>query len=114
MGWGDSPHVRERFRKGASFRDLDDCRRQAERWCPEIAGLRVHGTTRRLPREVFEAEEQQALQPYDGVVYDVPQWKEVTVHPDHQVSFGGSVRTQGCNVTVTKLVSPFVTRRSPS
>lgn len=90
----DKPHVergvsymRERFFKGASFRDLDDCREQAERWCREVAGLRVHGTTRRLPREVFEAEEQEQLQPYDGVLYDVPLWREVTVHPDHHVSF---------------------------
>jgi transposase len=91
----DKPHVersiqymRERFFKGGSFRDLDDCRQQAERWCRDVAGLRVHGTTRQLPREVFEAEEQASLQPYDGVIYDVPEWKEVTVHPDHHISFG--------------------------
>jgi transposase len=90
----DKPHVesnvryvRERFFKGGSFRDLEDCRQQAEHWCREIAGLRVHGTTRQLPREVFEAEEQAKLQPYDGVRYDVPEWKEVTVHPDHHVQF---------------------------
>ncbi len=52
--------------------DLEDCRRQAEHWCSEVAGLRVHGTTRQLPRAVFEAEEQPKLQPYDGVPYDVP------------------------------------------
>jgi len=90
----DKPHVersiqyvRERFFKGGRFRDLDDCREQAERWCREVAGLRVHGTTRQLPREVFEAEEQAKLSPYDGVIYDVPEWKEVTIHPDHHVSF---------------------------
>ena len=91
----DKPHVeraiqyvRERFFKGGSFRDLDDCRRQAERWCRDVAGLRVHGTTRQLPREVFEAEEQARLQPYDGVLYDVPEWKDATVHLDHHVQFG--------------------------
>ncbi len=91
----DKPHVersiqyvRERFFKGGSFRDLEDCRGQAQSWCGEVAGLRVHGTTRELPREVFEAEERAALQLYDGVIYDVPQWKEATVHPDHHVSFG--------------------------
>ena len=91
----DKPHVergiqylRERFFKGGSFRSLEDCREQAEGWCRDVAGLRVHGTTRQLPREVFEAEEQRKLQPYDGVIYDVPQWKEVTVHPDHHISFG--------------------------
>ncbi|MBK7124300.1 MAG: IS21 family transposase [Dehalococcoidia bacterium] len=84
----DKPHVersiqyvRERFFKGASFRDLEDCRQQAERWCSEVAGLRVHGTTRQLPRTVFEAEERRTLQPYDGVIYDVPQWKEVRCIP---------------------------------
>lgn len=90
----DKPHVergvqyvRERFFKGGHFRDLEDCREQAEVWCRQIAGLRVHGTTRKLPREVFEAEEREQLQPYDGVLYDVPLWREVTVHPDHHISF---------------------------
>jgi len=80
-------YVRERFFKGGSFRDLEDCRQQAEHWCSEVAGLRVHGTTRQLPRAVFEAEEQPKLQPYEGVAYDVPLWREVTVHPDHHVQF---------------------------
>ena len=90
----DKPHVersiqyvRERFFKGGSFRDLEDCRQQAEHWCREVAGLRVHGTTRRLPLEVFEAEEREKLQPYDGVRYDVPLWRDVTVHLDHHISF---------------------------
>ena len=34
------PYVRERFWKGGSFRDLADARRQAERWCLEVAGIR--------------------------------------------------------------------------
>ena len=39
-----------------------------------------------LPRVVFEDEERAHLQPYDGVPYDVPLWRDVTVHPDHHVS----------------------------
>jgi hypothetical protein len=80
------PYARERFWKGGTFVDLADAREQAERWCRDVAGLRVHGTTRRLPRVVFEDEERQHLRPYDGVLYDVPLWREVTVHPDHHVS----------------------------
>jgi hypothetical protein len=89
----DKPHVesgvryaRERWWKGSHFADLTDARQKAERWCREVAGLRVHGTTRRLPRVVFEDEERQHLRPYDGVPYAVPLWREVTVHPDHHVS----------------------------
>ena len=90
----DKPHVergvqyaRERFWKGGSFTDLADARQQAERWCREVAGQRVHGTTRKLPLVVFEDEERPHLRPYDGVPYDVPLWRAVTVHPDHHVSF---------------------------
>ena len=57
----DKPHVesgvryaRERWWKGGRFVDLADSREQAESWCRDVAGLRVHGTTRRLPRVVFE------------------------------------------------------------
>ncbi len=89
----DKPHVeagvkyaRERWWKGGHFRDLDDARCQAEQWCRDVAGVRVHGSTRRLPRVVFEDEERMHLRPYDGVAYDVPLWREVTVHPDHHVS----------------------------
>jgi len=82
------PYVRERFFKGGSFRDLEDVRLQAERWCREVAGLRVHGTTRKQPLEVFLEEEQGSLQPYAGDVYETPFWREVSVQPDHHVSFG--------------------------
>jgi transposase len=90
----DKPHVergvqyvRERFFKGGSFRDLEDVRLQAERWCRDVAGLRIHGTTRKLPLEVFLAEEQAKLQAYDGVVYEAPLWREAKVHLDHHISF---------------------------
>ena len=79
-------YARGRFWKGGTFIDLADARRQAERWCLEVAGQRVHGTIRKLPLVVFEDEERAHLLPYDGIPYDVPLWKDVTVHPDHHVS----------------------------
>jgi transposase len=79
-------YARGRFWKGGTFRDLADARGQAGAWCLEVAGQRVHGTTRQLPLVVFEDEERRQLLPYDGTPYDVPLWKDVTVHPDHHVS----------------------------
>lgn len=81
------PYVRERFWKGGTFSDLSDIRRQAEAWCREVAGCRVHGTTRKLPAVVFHDEEQAHLLPYDGIPYAVPRWGQVTVHPDHHIAF---------------------------
>jgi transposase len=79
------PYVRERFFKGGHFGGLADMREQARRWCLEIAGQRVHGTTRRLPLVVFQEEEQAKLLPWDGEPYDVPDWHTATVHQDHHI-----------------------------
>jgi hypothetical protein len=80
-------YIRERFWKGSRFADLAEAREVAKRWCLEVAGMRVHGTTRRLPLVVFRDEEQTRLLPYGGIPYDVPRWGQVTVHPDHHIAF---------------------------
>jgi len=80
-------YVRERLFKGGQFHGLSDLRAQARKWCLEVAGLRVHGTTRRLPLVAFNEEEKSALLPWDGEPYDVPDWHEATVHPDHHIAY---------------------------
>ncbi len=79
------PYVRESWFDGETFRGLDDARQSAETWCREVAGGRVHGTTRQVPREVFESTERaQMLAPPDSP-FDVPVWVDAKVHPDHHV-----------------------------
>ena len=46
-------YARGRFWKGGTFLDLADGRRQAPRWCLEVAGQRDHGTIHQLPLVVF-------------------------------------------------------------
>ena len=53
-------YVRERFFKGSTFTSLAPMRGAARRWCLEVAGLRVHGITRRQPLQVFLDEERPA------------------------------------------------------
>ena len=43
-------YVRGNFFAGEEFRDLADAQRRAERWCVEVAGRRVHGTTQGASR----------------------------------------------------------------
>ena len=81
------PYARERFFKGGQFHDLQDLRQQARQWCLEIAGQRVHGTTRRLPLVVFQEEEKAKLLPYDGEPYNVPDWHDAIVHQDHHIYY---------------------------
>ena len=79
------PYARERFFKGGEFRDLADVRNQAWRWCRDVAGLRIHGTTRRKPLVVFQDEEREALLPWDGESYEIADWREAKVHQDHHI-----------------------------
>ena len=79
-------YVREQFFKGGDFDGLAHLRAEAARWCREVAGMRVHGTTRRQPLMVFRDEECQALVPWDEEPYEITHWRTVKVHPDHHVA----------------------------
>ena len=78
-------YVRERLFKGGSFKGLPHLRSEAQRWCRDVAGLRIHGTTHRKPLLVFQDEERQALIPWDGEPYEIADWRNAKVHPDHHV-----------------------------
>ena len=79
-------YARERFFKGGEFKDLNHLRSEAARWCRDVAGVRIHGTTRRQPLQVFLDEERGALAPWDGEPYEVTHWRSAKVHPDHHVA----------------------------
>jgi len=62
--------------------------KRAVDWCSNVAGLRIHGTTRRKPLEVFRNIEKEALIAHPGDRYDIPWWSPpCKVHPDHHVKF---------------------------
>lgn len=68
------------------FLDLDHARRHTAHWCREIAGQRIHATTRRRPLEAFLADELALLLPAPDQPYDTPEWVTLTVGRDHAVS----------------------------
>lgn len=79
-------YVRERWFAGETFTPfIERTREHAARWCREVAGARIHGTTRTRPIEDFEAHERPRLQAAPTDVYDVPLWRLATVHPDHHI-----------------------------
>ena len=79
------PYARERFFKGADFNDLAGIRAAAPKWCLEVAGMRIHGTTRRKPLVVFQDEERHTLIPWDGEPYEIADWRTLTVHQDYHI-----------------------------
>src|SRR5207302_792537 len=81
------PYCREDFFRGETFRDLAEMRARALGWSRDIAGTRLHGTTRQVPRVVFETVEHATLLPLSPEPFDRPTWAEATVHPDHHLQF---------------------------
>jgi transposase len=86
------PFVRERWFAGESFSDdLTLLQESAADWCRDVAGMRIHGTTRQVPRQVFEKEEHRHLAAPPQAPFDVPRWTEAKVHPDHHVQVSRSL-----------------------
>jgi transposase len=98
-------YARERFWKGETFLDIEDVCQRAQLWCREVAGRRIHGTTRCIPMEVFQRDEQPALIPLTGARFDTPHWAQCKVHPDHHIRFRQALysvptRWIGCTMDV--------------
>lgn len=104
-------YVRRNFFHGEdwSAADRDEVQRRVIQWCLETAGLRVHGTTGKKPLAVFRQTEQPALLAVPDERFDVPQWGEHKVHPDHHVSFRKSLYS-----VPTKYIGKTVTVRADS
>jgi len=55
-------YLKNNFIPGRVFQDFSDLKRQLDDWMINYANRRIHGTTRKIPREVFAAEEKDKLQ----------------------------------------------------
>lgn len=84
-------YVRENFFKGEEFIDCAHAQREAAKWCLVTAGMRLHGTTRKRPRIIFEEQEQKLLLPLQENRYDIPRWSTAKVHPDHHIRSGNAL-----------------------
>jgi transposase len=97
--------VQVSFFAGEQFAGIEDAQRRAEDWCRNRAGMRVHGTTRQRPAEVFARLEAPALLPAPAEPYRVPAWSEAKVQRDFHVRAGNAFysvpwRLAGQQVTV--------------
>jgi len=78
-------YVRGSFFAGEEFVDLADCRARAEAWCSQVAGTRIHGSTRARPGEVFAAEEAELLGPAPDGPFAIPSFTQPKVARDRHV-----------------------------
>jgi len=78
------------FFAGYPLGRLADMRRHAARWCREVAGQRIHGTTGERPLEAFLRREQAALQPLPAQPWEQASWTTAKVQADCHLRAGGA------------------------
>jgi transposase len=87
---GGVHYVKRNALAGRAFRDIHEGNRHLLRWCVETAGRRVHGTTKRIPLEVFDQLERPALRPLPLTPWELVEWKRAKLHADCHVVFAGA------------------------
>src|SRR3990170_868480 len=103
------PFIRADFWQGRSFSSLAEINTALEEWCLEVAGQRIHGTTRQRPIEVFRALEQPALQPLPASPFELATWDQAKVARDCHIQAAGawySVPYQHWGKTVAVRLTP--------
>jgi transposase len=83
-------YVKRNFLPTRSFTALADLNAQARHWVLEIAGTRLHGTTREPPLERF-ARERPLMRTLPPIAPDLGTWALVSVHRDAHVQFDKSL-----------------------
>lgn len=63
-------YVKNNFLAGRSFSSLTDCNQQAVPWRDERANVRIHGTMKARPMDIFREKEQTLLIPLPKTGYD--------------------------------------------
>lgn len=85
------PYLRDSFWRGRQFASLEEADREAPRWCLEVAGARIHGTTRQRPLELFQREEQPCLLPLPPEPWELAVWQRAKVAQDSHASVARSL-----------------------
>ena len=65
-------YVKSSFLKGLETREFDKAQKELRYWVDNICNQRVHGTTRRVPRQEFEDIEREHLKSLPPKRYEVP------------------------------------------
>lgn len=80
-------YVKNSFFRGSEFADRNDAQSRLQKWVDTVADVRLHGTTRRRPLDLFTESEQEALLPLPLAPYSPTEWRPATVHPDSHIQF---------------------------
>lgn len=80
-------YVKNNFIPLRTFKNFADANAQLLHWNETTARIRIHGTTRRAPKELFERYERAQLIPLNPERFEISVWKYLKVSADIHVQF---------------------------
>lgn len=83
----DAQYIEKNFLATLPEVDVPEAQKLLLQWLAEVADRRCHGTTRRMPIEVFDTEERACLKPLPRNRWNPITWKQATVHRDTHLQF---------------------------
>jgi len=86
---GGVKYVKNNHMPGKNLPDINAWNEDVLKWCME-KGRRIHGTTKKVPLEMFEKIEKDVLLPLPPEPYEICWWHRGNLHPDCHIVFEGS------------------------
>jgi transposase len=83
-------YVKNNFMPLKEFSDFKDADNQLKEWNETKARVRIHGTTREKPKDLFEKYEKNELIPLNKDRFEIPVWKILKVSRDIHLQFDKS------------------------
>lgn len=83
-------YIKRNFFNGTRFNSLEEAKHGLRIWLDEVANVRVHGTTRKQPCDLFENAERAALLPLNPNRYDCARIMNRTVDAQCRINCDGN------------------------
>ncbi len=91
-------YAKNNFLPLRTFKNFTDANRQLRAWNTETARKRTHGTTRRVPEELFEGYEKEALGALTFERFEIPIWKRLKVYRDIHIQCDKAYYSAPCEL----------------
>ena len=75
-------YVKNNFLAGRTFENENDLNEQLREWLDTTCNNRIHGTTRKIPKEVFEEKEKKVLRPIPKDYFEIASYGTRKVYRD--------------------------------
>lgn len=83
-------YIKDNFFNGAKFSSLNEAKHALRIWLDEVANVRIHGTTRQQPKELFEQTEKAALLPLNENRFESARTLSRTVDSQCRINCDGN------------------------